>query len=84
MRTVLLMSPEMNSTRPDDIQILADWGEVSLHVDNLPEGMYNEGCHCILEGPDESFKKWLSQYYGFWVGKGSPMLQEFVVHHIEE
>jgi len=77
------MSPEMNSTRPDDVNIVADWGFLELHVDpDLPKEMYVEGNHCMLEGSEESFKKWLGQYKGIWVGKGSPMMQEFEVRHI--
>lgn len=84
MRTVLLMNAEMNSARPDDIKIVADWGLVFLNLDDIPPEMYDEGYHVMLEGPDESFKKWLSKYDNFWVGKGPPMLQEFVVNHIKE
>jgi hypothetical protein len=81
---VLLATPEMLSTRPDDVKIVHDWGDLTIHIEPKPEEeIYDNGYHVAIEGPTESIKDWLRPYKNIWIGVGSPIMQEFEVRHID-
>ncbi len=81
MKAVLLVTKEMEPI-PDKIKVLANWGWVT--VVNKKNGEHLDGGnHQMLEGEPFDFAKWLVKLDGVWVGKGSPMLQQFEIRHVD-
>ena len=79
MQMHLLVSLEMRYSLPKEIKLLADWEEVNLIVTNdigiSPS--YTKGDHIAIEGDKQVIENWLAPFNGVWIGKGSPMMQNF-------
>jgi hypothetical protein len=65
---------------PENVKVLANWTDIEIVSDKKIVAV---GDHMLLEAEPEAFKTWLKPFDGVWVGKGSPMLQEFDMMHIE-
>jgi hypothetical protein len=78
----MLLSTEQMSNIPASVSVLANWGDVSIFVDNDVRRQF-VGTHVALEGPEDDIKKWILAYDAFWVGVGSPMLQNFTLYSKE-
>jgi len=78
----LLVSEAMEPV-PENITVLADWGRVDIHSeDKIPE-MYYTGKHMMIKGSNNAIRSWLAPFKGVWLGKGSPIMQQFEIAHIK-
>lgn len=78
MNLCILLQPE-HEPIPDNVTVLQDYGELGVHTDNG----FITGKQIIMEGEPTAFQDWLRPFDGVWVGRGSPMMQEFAIMHIK-
>jgi hypothetical protein len=71
---------------PKELEVLQDFGELQVVFDATEENdrMILNGKHMALRGDDEVFVKWLKPFDGIAIGEGSPMCQQFNIHHIKQ
>jgi hypothetical protein len=81
MQLHLLVTSQMEPI-PPGVTVLADFGELALHVDG-PEPD-PDGRHVAVEAPTEAIVAWLAPFDGVWVGNGQPAQQDFTVRHIRQ
>lgn len=67
---------------PEDITTVHDFGRTQIIRDDRRPGA--AGKSMVLEGPEDSFKKWLKPFDYFWVGQGNPIEERFRVVHIKD
>ena len=81
MQQHLMLTPLQYSEMPPQVSVVMDYG----HCEVIPEGgSFDDavsGTHRILEGPQEIFCQWLGRYEGVWVGKGTPISEQFSIMH---
>jgi hypothetical protein len=65
---------------PDDVKVVEDWGYLSIMNES---GIQASGRHILVDGSEESIKTWLAPHKGVWVGRGSPVEQNFSIMHIK-
>ena len=65
---------------PENIKEISNWGSVAIMTND--RGVVR-GCHMLFEGSKKDFQKWLGPFDGVWVGKGSPIQQQFEIMHIK-
>lgn len=71
----ILASMNQYNTRPENVKLVQDWGHVGIcYVENGAEKQFY-GMHIAIEGDKHEIASWLGD--SFWLGKGSPFLQEF-------
>src|SRR5574343_786123 len=81
MELILLMTKEMEATKPPSITIAQCWDHellVRFEDENIV------GAHVCLRGAKEDFIKWLKPFNGVAIGKGVPQLQIFEIWHVKE
>ena len=79
MNMHMLLQPEQKPI-PENIKILEAYGEIEIRTE---DGTWITGEHIILEAEPEAIKDWLRPFDGVWIGRGSPMMQEFAIAHIK-
>ena len=82
MNAHLLVTLEMLYSIPSNITLAQNFGYVSIVEGNDPNHIpstcpYDEGDHIFIEGEEKDILQWLSTLGKVWMGKGSPMMQEF-------
>ena len=66
------------SSIPSTIKLVHNFGEVTLHVEDvLGNAPYTTGDHIYLQGDVAELIKWFATLGPIWMGKGNPMMQEF-------
>jgi hypothetical protein len=82
MTTVLLLTENLKPI-PSTAKVLANWGDVTIHTEIDGKEGWETGEHVYLEDTPENISNWLRPFAGVWVGRGSPMAQEFHIMHIK-
>ena len=82
MNMHLLVTLDMLYSFPKNIDLVQNFGNVRIVIGNNPNYVpddcpYNEGDHIFIQGEEKDILQWLSTLGKVWIGKGSPMLQEF-------
>lgn len=81
MQLHMLTTPEIAAVeRPKSIQEIENYGDIQIVVTKENQDEITDiitGDHCIYEGSEEDFNKWLSPFECVFIGKGSPILQQF-------
>lgn len=65
---------------PDNIKIIENWGEITLHTG----GGLVVGTHVMVECTSEAAIDWLGGLNGFWLGVGAPINQQFEVSNVKK
>lgn len=83
MQVVLLLEDRLGVV-PPAIKTIQDWGPVTIRIkgEHVAGGERVTGNHVMLEGDQGEFEKWLAPFDVFWVGVGSPIIQQFEACHI--
>ena len=92
MKINLLLTPELNASKPDSIKVSANFGRITVVFpddDNdtmhCPTGHTMTGDNAVIEGDDDEIVKWLKPFDGFAVGVGgSPQFEQFEIRHISK
>lgn len=81
----MLLTKEL-PPKPDNIQMVEDWGYVKVLESTIRGPMIlGEGNHILVKGEEKDIVEWLSQCEnGFLLGKGAPMSQEFEVSSVKD
>jgi len=83
----LLLTPEMRETMPETVNILHNFGEITVRFAALePNGepMLLVGESVVLQADTDVFVKWLKPFDGVAIGCGVPQLEKFTMHHIKD
>ncbi len=83
MKFHTLLTPEAKSKKPDSIDILMDFGELTIIVNNDSNDL-KSGLHCILEGEEEDFSDWINNLDEYIIGSGAPQMESFTIHKKQE
>ena len=65
----ILLTEEIERLRPTSCNIKHDFGLLKVQFDN---GEILEGKHCIIDGEEDSFWNWLSNFDHVPIGNGIP------------
>lgn len=80
MRINLLIEPAMKPI-PNTIRVVQSFGDLSVLCDNRK---IVRGEHAIIEGVNDAIIDWLLPHSGFWMGVGTPIMQQFTLRHATE
>jgi hypothetical protein len=88
MEINLLVTKEMWNTKPDNIRVPIDFGEIVVRFPSEEAGeepLIMVGNNAILEGLTDDFIRWLKPFDGVAVGVGgSPQFERFEIMHIDK
>jgi len=79
MRMHLLVTDDLPEI-PKDIDVLDDFGFVTINSDNE----FITGTHLAIECNETQLRAWLQTVSGFWIGDGQPFEQRFHITHLTE
>lgn len=79
----LLLTPDLNSKRPDTTKELMEWGQLVIMVDG-DVTTTKRGWHCVLEDTVENFVNWFIDAKELIIGRGSPQLESFDIIDAED
>lgn len=84
MKLHLLLTPEIDKTKPETCKIIADFGFLQVIFKGLSgkDDHIESGTHCFIEDTEENIVKWLKPFDGFVKGNGNPMMESFTIAHI--
>ena len=93
MQFAVLLEDHMHPV-PSDVEIAAEYGLITIRAEYTGQPRMQQvpvsrigfvhGQHVIVRGEEEALKAWLHPFDGVWVGRGSPMLEQFDIMHIED
>jgi hypothetical protein len=92
VEVAILLEDDMEPV-PEGVQIASDYGYITVRaryegqprVKRVPVSgtAFVHGRHVIVSGEEEALKAWLRPFEGVWVGRGSPILEQFDLMHVE-
>jgi hypothetical protein len=79
----MLLTEDQLKAIPPNIEIVANWGAITIRYEEN-EVKYMDGTHVAISGPKTDIIKWLKPFGYFWLGVGSPMLQNFELYGLDK
>jgi len=87
MKIDLLLTEEMKATMPKSINILHNFGEITVRfpsIESSDEPMFMDGESVIIEAETQEIINWLKPFDGVPIGCGTPQLEQFMIKHIKD
>lgn len=78
MQLHLLLTCDIDETRPQSCKIVMDFGQLLVKFGDTES---RTGLHCVVEDTQENIVNWLKPFDDFVKGNGTPQTEQFTIVH---